>query len=53
MLKQEEKWDHPNILIHPSFTLYKEESLMEKAKACLCMNHSTIDYTGDSFDLAL
>ena len=42
-------WDHPNILIHLSFTLYKEGSLMEKAKVeqaniCICMESSTTDY---------
>jgi hypothetical protein len=25
-------WDHPNLLTHLSFTLYKEGPLMEKAK---------------------
>ena len=40
-------WYHPNLLIHLSFTLYKEGSLMEKAKveqAKNCMESSTLDY---------
>ena len=43
------QWDHPNLLIHLSFTLYKEVYLMEKAKVeqdkvWICMESLTTDY---------
>ena len=41
-------WDHPNLLIYLSFTLYKEGYLKEKAKveqAKICMESSTLDYS--------